>query len=179
LSAGRVGEGRDEFERHWAVLEREGGFVLQFFSMARLTIELERCDHGSWQGRSVTPAAFSACMIEDGARRSWPHDGDGRVPRSAASLIAALLDPTFFAAGFVAERLGELRVALSLLNDRFDDVPEQLDARLAATTVPQAWKRALVEISAALATRRDRRMALMEPAAYPRTLDLRRYDRVP
>jgi hypothetical protein len=116
-------------------------------------------------------------MVEGGRRRSWPHDGCERIVRSAADWVTSLLDPAQFGARFDPENAIGLPAALSLLNDRFDDVPEQLDARLAKA--PDAWCRALAGLSATLTTRRDERKALSDRVAYSRQLDMRGYDRVP
>jgi hypothetical protein len=83
-----------------------------------------------------------------------------------------------FAAGLDAERARELRAALSLLNERFDDVPEQLDACLRAHCVPDEWGRELAGFSATLGSLRDRRIALAARAGYPQAIDPSCYDRV-
>src|SRR6202030_813583 len=124
LPSGRVGEGRSALEQHWAVIERDGVLVLQFFSATRLTVELTASDDGSWHGRSVTPTTFAARLIDERVRRSWPHDGSERVAFSAAEWMTSLLEPSPFAAGFDAGLARELGAALSLINNRFDDVPE-------------------------------------------------------
>jgi hypothetical protein len=177
LLGGSVGEGRGPLEQHWAVIERDSAFILQFFSMAGLSVELTRRDDGSWQGSSVTASAFCARMIEQGPPRDWPHQGSRRIERSAADWVATLLDPAQFAAGFDAGGAIGLRAALSLLNDRFDDVPEQLKERLA--TIPEPWQRTLADLSSMLAARREQRIALSEPLVYPQDLDMTGYDRLP
>jgi hypothetical protein len=179
LPSGRVGEGRSALEQHWAVIERDGALVLQFFSATRLTVELTASDDGSWQGRSVTPAAFIARLVDERARRSWPHETSERVARSAADWVTALLEPSLFAAGFDAERARELRAALSLINDRFDDVPERLDAQLAKIAVPEPWCRELADLSLALASRRDDRIVCTARSVYPQVMNPTWYDRVP
>lgn len=178
LAGGRVGEGRSQLEQHWAVIDRDGVLVLQFFSTTTLTVELVRLNDGSWEGRSIIPGLFfSARMIEESLRRSWPHQGSERVTRSAAEWMLTLLDPAQFAAGFDADNATKLRAALSLLNDRFDDVPEQLAARLAKA--PEPWRRALADLSMIMAARRDERITRTDRLAYSRKLDMRGYDRVP
>jgi hypothetical protein len=178
LPSGRVGGGRGELEQHWAIVERDGRLVLQLFSAAILTVELTPCEDGSWQGRCVTPAAFTARLVADEVRRSWPHQASERVMRSASEWVAALVHPALFAAGLDAERARELRAALSLLNERFDDVPEQLDACLRAHRVPDEWGRELAGFSATLGSLRDRRIALAARAGYPQAIDPSCYDRV-
>jgi hypothetical protein len=179
LPGGRVGEGRADHEQHWAVVEREGALVLQFFSATCLTVEMTACEDGSWQGRCITPAGFSARLVDRRSRQSWPHQGSERITRSGAELLATLLDPSLFAAGFDAARALELRSALSLINHRFDDVPEQLEVQLAKMTVPQQWRSELTELAVSLAARRDDRLALTGPVAYPQAIDPACYDRVP
>ena len=176
LPGGCVGEGRGDFEQHWTVIERDGSLVLQFFSTSSLTVELTRSAEGSWRGSSVNGAAFAACMVEAARRRTWPHHGAARVGRSAGDWVRTLVDSEQFAAGFDPAKAVELSAALSLLNDRFDDVPEQLEQCL--THAPQAWRRALREVGAALAARRDQKLKSTERLAYPHSLDMRGYDRV-
>ena len=178
LPAGRVGEGRGDFEQHWAVIERDSALILQFYSGTRLTIELTRSDDGSWLGRGVSPIAFRALLIEEQAHRTWPY-AEGGVIKSAAEWVTMLIDPVTFAAGFDAERTTELRAALALMNDRFDDVAEQVNARLAAMAVPKLWREALAEICAELAASRDKRIALAARSDYPHVIDPNCYDRVP
>ncbi len=179
LPAGRVGEGRGVFEQHWAVVERDGMLVLQFYSSARLCVELMKRDDGGWDGRSITPAAFSARLIEAAARQTWPYAGARRVPNSAAQVIPTLIAPSLFGPGFDADRLGELRTALSLINDCFDDVPEQIKARCAAIALPKRWHDELADIASALASRRDDRIARVARSPYPQVLDPNGYERVP
>ena len=57
---GRIGEGRNDFEQHWAVVERAGRPVLQFYSDIRLAIEFERLADGTWRGASCGPPGFAA-----------------------------------------------------------------------------------------------------------------------
>jgi hypothetical protein len=179
LAGGRVGKGRADFEQHWAVIERDGALLLQLFSAACLAVELTRCEDGSWQGRCVARAAFTARLVDRAARRSWPHEASERVARSAGEWVTTLLDPSLLAAGFDAEQARQVGAALSLINDRFDDVPERLDAQLANAAIPERWRRELADLSAALAARRDNRIALTTRSAYPQTFHPMTYDRIP
>jgi hypothetical protein len=179
LPAGRVGEGRGVYEQHWAVIERDGTLVLQFYSATRLGVELTWREDGAWQGRSMTPTAFTARLTEAPAHATWPHAGSQRVATSAALWVSTLIAPTLFGAGFDAGRLTELRAALSLINDCFDDVPEQVKARCAAIPLPKYWHDALSEIAAGLAERRDSRMARIARTPYPQVIDPSGYERVP
>jgi len=177
LPGGRVQEGRGPFEQHWAVIERDGELILQFYSTSRLSVELTRSEDGSWQGQSLLANPLAARLIESGQRQSWPHQDADRIVRSAADWVDALLDPTLFGAGFDSEKAAQLRGALSLLNDRFDDVPEQLRARL--TKSPEPWRGALADIVGSLAEQRDKRLLLSAPSAYSRDFTMQGYDRVP
>jgi hypothetical protein len=179
LPAGRIGQGAAGLERHWAVIERDGAFVLQFYSFTRLTVELTKREDGSWDGRGIRPASFQARLSEMTAHRTWPYAGV-RSTKSAAGLVDVLLDTSLFAAGFDAGRAGELRAALSLLNDRFDDVPEQIESKLPAATMPEQWRSLVREMSTALAAKRDERLALTARADYSNSsLDLNNYERIP
>ena len=162
LPGGRVGEGRDECEQHWAVIDRDGALVLQLFSGARAAIEFAKEADGSWQGGSTFVPKFSARLVEEEARRTWPFAGRERVPRSAEHLVAALADPALFAAGHDSKTEQELRAALSLLNDRFDDVPEQIRKQLSNATIAERWRVVVADLATALAAVRDRRVAAME-----------------
>ena len=179
LPAGRVGEGRGVYEQHWAVIEREGRLVLQFYSSTRLGVELTRHEDGSWQGRCITPAAFSARLTDAPAHQTWPYAGAQRVANSAEQWVATLVAPTLIGAGFDMERAAELRAALSLINDCFDDVPEQIKARSATIALPRRWHDALAEMAIALAERRDRRLAHVARSSYPQVIDPNGYERVP
>jgi hypothetical protein len=88
-----------------------------------------------------------------------------------------LLEPAQFAGKFATSNANELHAALALLNDRFDDVPEQLNAKLAKA--PEPWRHALASMTATLAARRDERMRLTQRLDYPHRLDMQGYDRTP
>jgi Mannosyltransferase putative len=178
LPAGRLGQGKGVFEQHWAVVERGGALILQFYSATRLTIELTLGADGSWQGRCMMPVGFHAQLIEQTAKQTWPFF-DSRVTKSAVEWVNVLIDPTLFAAGFNPGRARELRAALSFLNERFDDVPEQIGARLTTTSMPKRWRRTLEDAAAALALSRNDRLTLTRRSDYPRIFDPKHYDRIP
>jgi len=178
LPGGRVGKGNGIFEQHWAVVERDGVPIMQFYSATRLAVELKQGPDGAWQGRCLLPAGFHAQLIDAPARRTWPN-AQGRVTKSAAQLVPALLDSSLFAAGFDADRAHQLRAALSLINDCFDDVPEQIGARLATVAVAEPWRRVLTDIAPGLASSRNDRLALTVRSDYPHVYDEDHYDRVP
>jgi len=179
LPAGRVGEGRGVYEQHWAVIERDNVLVLQFYSSTRLGVELTLRADGAWQGGSLTPTAFSVRLTEAPAHATWPHANAQRVTNSGAAWVATLVAPTLIGSGFDADRLTELRSALALINDCFDDVPEQINARCAAISLPQQWQAALTEMATDLAERRDRRIARVTRTPYPQVIDPSGYERVP
>ena len=179
LPGGRIGEGRDRLAQHWAVIERDSKLVLQFYSSTRLVIEMTRSADDAWEGRSLTPDAFSVRLISDEAHATWPHAGSARVAASATDLVTALMDLPLFAVGFDADRADELRAALSLLNDHFDDLPELIDLRIESNPVSNAWRDALATLSADLSARRDRRIVLATRTRYSHYLDPNGYERVP
>ena len=160
LPAGVIGEGRGENEQHWAVIERDGGMVLQLFSQTRLAVELLRRSDGSWQGRSIGDPGFEAKLIAECEWQTWPHVNGEPIHRSAEEQIAALLDPALFATGFDPELRQELQAALALLNRLFDDVPEQLALNISARHLPQVWVAELEDLVRDLAASRDARKAL-------------------
>ncbi|MBX9775208.1 MAG: alpha-1,3-mannosyltransferase family protein [Xanthobacteraceae bacterium] len=178
LAGGRIGEGRGVFEQHWAVIDRAGTLVLQFYSSTRLTVELTQDGDGSWRGRCVTAAGFDVRLIDTASRQTWPHEGTDHVARSSARLLSSLIDPSLYASGFSEQQLSELRAALSLINDRYDDVPEEMERRLAGP-VPEPWRSALSGFGRDLAARRDRRRALATRSARANAINWDGYERIP
>jgi hypothetical protein len=159
LRGGSVGEGRATLEEHWAVIERDGRLVLQFFSGSRLVIELLCQPDGSWQGVSLGTPGFDATLIAEQDWQTWPHPKGGRIARSAEAELATLFDVSLFAAGFDLETEQELQAALSLLNRICDDVPEQLLAKLTVMPLSQDWRAALEPLVHTLKEARDARLS--------------------
>jgi hypothetical protein len=159
LPAGVVGDGRAEHEQHWAVVERDGALVLQFFSATRVAVELVQRPDGNWRGHSLGFPGFQATLLAASERQTSPDANGERVCRSAEDLIAALLDPVLFASGFEPQVGKELRAALTLLNRLFDDAPEQLAAKVATMRLSQAWQAALEDLLQELGVARDARKA--------------------
>ena len=159
-AGGVIGEGRAENEQHWAVIERDGGMVLQFFSQARMVVELLRRPDGSWQGRSIGDPGFEARLVAESERQTWPHANGQPICRSAEDQIAVLVDPVLFASGFDPQVRHELQAALALLNRLFDDVPEQLAAAIATRRLSPDWRAALEDLSRELGASRKARKAL-------------------
>jgi hypothetical protein len=179
LRAGAVGEGRTGHEQHWAVIERQDDLVLQFFSGSRLVVELMPQPDGSWRGTSIGEAEFDARLVAEDEWKTWPYANGERVRRSGAAEITAVLDPSLFASGFDVETEQELKAALSLLNRVFDDVPEQLAARLSAMPLPQAWRAALENLTQALINARDARVRLMrQDLVAPADINPQHYTRI-
>jgi hypothetical protein len=174
LPTSRVGEGRAGLEQHWAVVERDDRIVLQFYSLSRCTLEFTRNEDGSWVGQNTQ--SLGASLVAENAHNTWPDAAGGAA--SAARWINLLLDDHAFAAGFDTERATRLRAALSLLNERFNDLPERVKGRL-TTVSDQAWRQMLAETAAVLATARNKRIALTAPTDYPRTFNRNYYDPVP
>jgi hypothetical protein len=167
LSGGRVGEGRAECEQHWAIVERDGELRLQFFSTTRVCVELARRSDGSWHGESSTLPPFAARLILERDRRSWPHADAKRIAHSAETVVASLLQGGVLGAGFDADAARDVITALALLNGVFDDVPEQVTARLAEAQIDARWRGALQDLGPALTAARDSRVALAERRAIP------------
>lgn len=171
LPGGRVGEGRAEYEQHWAVIETPGGNVLQFYSASRLTVELRPHADGSWQGVSRSVPAFDASLVSRDDGRSWPHSDEARVARSAAIAVDSLLGAGLPLGGFDAAAADELRAALSYLNRIFDDVPECVARSLESGPFEPAWRNALQSCAAELSASRDARLQAMRDRAV-RPLDI-------
>jgi hypothetical protein len=179
LSGGRVGEGRAEYEQHWAVVESPQGLVLQFFSTTQLTIELRPCADGSWTGASRSSPAFDATLVSHQDHLSWPWADQGRVERSSLLAVKGLFDNSLLRGGFDPDVADQLRSALSYLNRGFDDVPERLVALLEGEAVDQDWSAILTSWVASLSDVRDARLqATRDRAVHPRDIDPKNYRRV-
>ena len=176
LSGNRVGEGRAEYEQHWAVVERDGRLVLQFYSDVQLHVELGQLEDGSWRGGTVVAPHFSARLVPQSAAQSFPHRGEKRIARTAADAVAALLAAATTAAGYDEGAARDLAAALALLNGAFDDVPEELTARLPPDAL---WREGLGQLAGELAAARERRLALAsENARHPAVINPAHYRRV-
>lgn len=179
LRGGSVGKGRTSLEQHWAVVERDGQLLLQFFSGSRLSVELVRQPDGSWQGASLGNRGFDASLVAEQEGQTWPGANAERVIKSAEGEIGTLLDASLFAAGFDSTIAQELHSALSLLNRICDDVPEQLFVRLAAMSLTREWRAALDAIGEALKKARDSRLGRMsQDLIAPVEIDPQHYTRV-
>jgi hypothetical protein len=177
--AGVIGEGRSELEQHWAVVERDGQPVLQFFSASRLVVELAWEADGSWRGTSIGERGYDARLVPMDAWRTWPHAEDKRMVRSAGAEIDSLLDPSLFACGFDAEIEVELAAALSLLNRLFDDVSEQLETKLASMPLAPDWRVRLKTLAETLRLGRDTRLDQgLEDFAVPVEINPHHYTRI-
>jgi hypothetical protein len=174
LRGGAIGEGRTEMEQHWAVIEHDGTLVLQLYSGSRLAVEMFAQPDGSWRGSSLGGSGFEARLIPETAWRSWP----GAHRRSAEAAIEALLDPSLFACGFDPETGQEVEAALALLNRLFDDVPEQLLAKLTALPLCQAWRAALDPLARSLKEARDARRRRVPQDLVAPVINPQHYSRV-
>ena len=88
-----------------------------------------------------------------------------------------LLATDRFAAGFDEERAVELRAALLLLNERYDDVAEQVSAKIDTIALPETWQQMLTTVCKELASRRDKRISLVARAKYPAVIDPNCYEK--
>lgn len=176
LPGGRIGPG-DDGGRHWAVIERAGELVLQFYWSNLLTAELVKSGDRSWQGLGIGPG-FALRLEDCPAGAPSLLDDNDRVPRSAADVVAALAEAALFSAGYDAERASALRAALALLNDLFDDVPEQVGKCVARHAAGAEWQRVVADMVSTLTSAREERFALVRRGAMgPRTLDPNHYAR--
>ena len=71
-----------------------------------------------------------------------------------------MAQPTWLAIGYESERAIALEHALALVNDAFDDVPEQIASLTRGQAIPAQWRRFLDRLAAELAIARDQRFAL-------------------
>jgi hypothetical protein len=82
-----------------------------------------------------------------------------------------------YAVGFDAKRAVALESALSLLNEIYDDIPEQVGRRIAEGRIPQPWRRGLDQLARNLTVARDRRMPQSRPSKFARVLNPAHYAR--
>jgi hypothetical protein len=148
------------FERHWAVIDRAGTLLLQFYANTEPIETFEKFGDGLWRGVSCVPG-FEISLKERRAGTASLSD-EGRLPRSAEHLVAALGEPALFAIGYDAKRASALGAALSLLNDTFDDVPEQIVRHQVRHAPSVQWRSFLEQLVSNLTSARDRRIALVQ-----------------
>jgi hypothetical protein len=158
----QVGAGRAEYEQHWAVVERDGGMVLQLFSATRLAIELHPGRDGSWSGATTATLGFSARLVPEDAAATMP-----LVNASAAGFVEVLLAAAGIGGGFDAGEARQLEAALGLLNRTHADVPETLRNWLAGNNIAAAWRVALQDCAGRLAAQRDARLRDLAPLPAP------------
>jgi Mannosyltransferase putative len=156
---GRMGAGTT-FERHWAVVDRAGKLVLQFYVGNVPTATLDKSNDGSWHGVAANPD-FEIRLEDRPAGAASLFEADDRILRSADDLVGAFVQPALFALGYDEERASAVKSALSLLNDMYDDVPEQIIEHATRHRAPMRWQSALDRLAAKLASTRDRRIALV------------------
>jgi hypothetical protein len=179
LAGNRVGEGRAEYEQHWAVVQREGAIVLQFYSDVQLHVELTQLEDGSWRGATVVQPHFSARLVAESIAQGFPGQGAERIARTSAEVVAGLLAAAAPAAGYDVGVARDLAAALVLVNGAFDDVPEELAAHLARRTFDSRWSDLLGRLARDLSAARDRRVALgRDRAKHPIEINLTHYLRV-
>src|SRR5579883_407678 len=179
LSGNRVGEGRAEYEQHWAVVEREGKLVLQLYSDVQLHVELTRLDDGSWRGATVVTPHFSVRLVAQSAAQTFPNRGIKRLTRSGADVVAGLLTAAGMAAGYDESLARDLAAALRLINGAFDDIPEELAAHLVRLPLDAHWREALGRLLTELESARNRRLELAgDRAEHPLWINPAHYLRV-
>jgi hypothetical protein len=178
LPGGRIGIGA-AVERNWAVVEQNGRLLLQLYAGHAPFVLLEKSGHGSWLGTNGAPG--SEIVLQEVGACAAPCPADERSLRPCNNLVEALLAPALFALGYEIERAGALETALSLLNEMYDDVPEQIMNQILQRQVPPSWRGLLDQLASKLATCRDRRVAQLRrgkmerpvnPTRYVRTVDL-------
>lgn len=175
LPGSRVGMGR-ELEQHWAVIDRAGALCLEFYRDQEPIATLEQGASGVWHGLGCEPGCEIVLkeLAGDVALVRGMHDH----PRHPAQdLVAALVQPAWFAAGYDAALAAAIAAALSLINDAFDAVPEQIARRAASLQMPEAWRQAFEQLVQDLARRRDERMTMLlrDQNRRPRALDPAHY----
>jgi Mannosyltransferase putative len=158
LPGGRVGAGR-VLEEHWAVIDRDGVFLLQFYGNTELVATLEKIGEGQWHGLACEPGC--EISLKEPLDRGESHVADESARRrSARDLVLALAQPAWFGIGYDEKRAFALESAFALINDTFDDVPEQIAVLMRNQTIASEWQGFLDRLAAQLAIARDRRLTL-------------------
>jgi hypothetical protein len=163
--------------RHWAVIDCDGTQVLRFYGSIGPTETFNRLDPVSWNGQSAEPG-FDIRLTARPAGDSVNADHT-RPSRSADRAISALAEPAIFAAGYDEQRASGLSAAISLLNDVFDDVPEQIREHLMRHAASPRWQDFLKELGSRMAAARDHRLDMLRPGddIGPRTISPDHYAR--
>ncbi|MDR3469698.1 MAG: hypothetical protein P4M07_27525 [Xanthobacteraceae bacterium] len=176
LPGGRVGAGR-EYEQHWAVIDGDGAPRLRFYGYDESLATLDKTSDGAWVGLGRAPGN-DIVVAEPGTRAASKLDDVPLPTRSSADLVAALAQPAWFAAGYDADRAASLAAALSLVNDAFDDVPEQVLRQMSPLDAA-AWRGFRDQLVSQLAARRDQRVELVRRSEknWPRVLSPNHYAR--
>ena len=150
-----------ELEQHWAVIEREGRLVLQFFSGSRLVVELLRQPDGSWRGRIARPSGFDARLVAErgvaylAARQRRARFDARRRLRSGRCSIRRLF-ATRFRSG---DRAGIAGGALSAQPRCATMFPSSSPRSSRPCSCPQDWRVALEALAETLKEARDARMS--------------------
>jgi hypothetical protein len=178
LPGGRIGIGA-AVERNWAVVERDGRLVLRLYAGHAPFVVLEKSGPGSWRGTNGAPG--SEILLQELGACASPCQADETTLRSCRNLVEALLAPSLFALGYEAERAAALETALSLVNEMYDDAPEQIINQIVQRQLPPPWRGLLDQLASKLAAARHRRVAqlrrgkmerLVNPIRYARPVDL-------
>lgn len=136
--------------------------VLRLYGNGEAIASLEKSGHGLWRGETCEPGCELLLKPHAGGAAAQVQN-DGRVARSAEDLVAALAHPALFAMGYDAERALALESALALLNDAFDDVPEQIAVHAARQIMPPQWRGHLDQLATRLSAAREQRIAMVRP----------------
>lgn len=174
LPAGRIGKGA-ALERNWAVSEQDGGLVLQLFAGHAPWVRLEKWSPGAWRGTNGAPG--SEILLHEPDSNLLPPDQHDPLLRSGGRLVDSLLVPALFAAGFDARRASALEAALSLLDEMYDDIPEQIAKRIASGRIPAPWRSGLDQLARNLARARERRMPQSRRTKFARVVNPAHYAR--
>lgn len=145
-------------EQHCAVIDDEDELILQFYRDHETVASFAKVSATLWHGVSRYPR-MEIRLREQTADPVISVAADNRLTRSAEELVIALSHPAFFAAGYDAKRAAALECAFSLLNEVYDDVPEQIRKHAASQTLSPQWQEFLVEFTAKVSTERDQRIA--------------------
>lgn len=153
------GAGRNP-EQHWVVSEDQGRFRLQFYRDQEPIATLQARGDGVWYGLGDFPGA--EILLKELADAPAAPEPAMSPRRATPGVIAAFLQPDWFGAGYDAGLETAIGVALSLLNDTFSDVPEQIEDQIAKLQPPAPWRQSLLRLAQDLAARRDRQTSLVQ-----------------
>ena len=138
--------------------EHANTLLLRIYSGRSEYATLTQANDGSWRG--TTGAAGSDLRLRELRPGSLEVENNS-AHLSAENLVGAFVNPTVFAAGYDRKRAAAVGSALSLLNEMYDDVPEQIEKHATMHRPPTSWQSFLDQLAATSKSARQERSSLV------------------